>query len=224
MKMIDYRNFRLKKLTEPEYKHILLLLFWPAFGLFFYSAELFLPLNFHPVECGLDAMIPFCEWFVVPYYFWFAFIGWIMVYGFFFDIPAFKNYMWFTIISYAITAVIYLVYPTMQELRPAEFAHDNIATRIIGRLYSYDTNTNVCPSIHVIGSLAVMFSAWHSKRYSTPGWRAFFLIAAILICSSTVFLKQHSIIDIFTALPICLLTYLFVYRKILFRKKEENRQ
>ena len=86
-------------------------------------------------------------------------------------------------------------------------------TRFMAGFYQFDTNTNVCPSIHVIGSVAVMVCAWHSKHFSTPLWRTLFTITAVLISISTVFLKQHSIIDVAAALPICLIAYLLVYRR-----------
>ena len=37
--------------------------------------------------------------------------------------------------------------------------------------------------------------------------------AAVLICVSTVFLKQHSIIDIIAALPICAAAYWVCYKR-----------
>lgn len=47
--------------------------------------------------------------------------------------------------------LIYLVFPTCQDLRPTQFARDNILTRFVAWFYNFDTNTNVCPSIHVLG-------------------------------------------------------------------------
>ena len=100
----------------------------------------------------------------------------------------------------------------LQELRPDLFERDNVFTRFISAFYKFDTNTNVCPSLHVIGSFAVLFCAWHSELFSTPKWRAAFLSAAIIISLSTVFLKQHSILDVLAAIPICALGYIVVYR------------
>ena len=77
--------------------------------------------------------------------------------------------------------------------------------------YQFDTNTNVCPSIHVIGSVAVMLCGWNCKNLNAPGWRIFFGISAFLISISTVFLKQHSALDILAALPVCMIAYLAAY-------------
>ena len=119
--------------------------------------------------------------------------------------------MYFIIITYTVTSVIYILFPTKQELRPAEFARDNIFVMIVKGLYDFDTNTNVCPSLHVIGSFAVLFTSWHCKRFRTFLWQLGFILSTVLICLSTVFLKQHSIIDIWAALAVCAVAYPFAY-------------
>lgn len=209
--MVDYRKLRPSNITSPEFRHLLLLLYWPIYGLTFLILERGLTLDYHPVEAALDAKIPFCEYFVPAYYFWFVFLIGIHFYTGFFDIPAFKKLMYFIIITYTVTSVIYIIYPTKQELRPAEFSGDNIFIAIINGLYNFDTNTNVCPSLHVIGSFAVLFTSWHCKRFKTFWWQFGFVSATVLICLSTVFLKQHSVIDIWTALAVCAAAYPFAY-------------
>ncbi|MDD6213637.1 MAG: phosphatase PAP2 family protein [Firmicutes bacterium] len=206
-----YRGFKLSRLNSPKFRHLKLLLFWPAFGIAFFILERILNLKYHMVSCSLDAKIPFCEFFVIPYYFWFVFLIGMLVWSLLFDIPTFKRYMKYIIITYTATLLIYVIYPTAQDLRPNEFARNNIFTHIVSMLYNFDTNTNVCPSMHVIGSFAVYFSARNSKHFGTRGWRIAFLIVALLISISTVFLKQHSVVDIFAALILCAIVYPFVY-------------
>lgn len=209
--MVDYRKLRPSNITSPEFRHLLLLLYWPIYGLTFLILERGLTLNYHPVEAALDAKIPFCEYFVPAYYFWFVFLIGMHFYTGLFDVPAFKKMMYFIMITYTITSVIYIIYPTKQELRPTEFAGDNIFVTVINGLYNFDTNTNVCPSLHVIGSFAVLFTSWHCERFKTFWWQLGFISATVLICLSTVFLKQHSVIDIWTALAVCALAYPFAY-------------
>ena len=203
----------LKDLKKEKYKHVFLLLYWPFYGLAFLILERFSNLTYHTVECALDRKIPFCEFFLPAYFFWFIFMFWIVAYGFFFDIPSFEKCSKFIMITYTITVIIYIVFPTKQCLRPDEFARDNFLVSIAKGLYAFDTNTNVCPSIHILGSLATTFTAWHSKRYSTFGWRTAFFIMNLLVCASTVFMKQHSVIDVAAALLISFAAYPFVYRR-----------
>ena len=216
-----YKDIRPNNLTTPKYKHVFLLLYWPIFGLVFMSLEHIVPivykkllgreLIYTAVESAQDAAIPFCEWFVIPYYFWFAFLIGMVIYSLLFDIRAFRHYMWFVILSYSVTAIIYIVWPNMQPLRPMEFPRDNWMVDIVKNLYDFDTDTNVCPSIHVLGSLAVCFAGLHSKTLRHWGWKLFFVISTVLISLSTVFLKQHSIIDVYAALAVGAVCYVLVF-------------
>ena len=45
----------------------------------------------------------------------------------------------------------------------------DLLTRFTAKLYAADTNTNVCPSIHVIGSFAVYFAARDIRRFRAKG-------------------------------------------------------
>lgn len=135
------------------------------------------------------------------------------MYTLLFDTRSFEKLMKFVMITYSAAILIYILFPNCQELRPVIFERDNIFTRFIAGFYQFDTNTNVCPSIHVIGSVAVMFAAWNSKHFSTSAWKIAFGITSVLISISTVFLKQHSILDVLAAIPICIIAYFVVYGK-----------
>ena len=217
--VVDYRKLRIHHLNSKEFKHLKLLLYWPIFGVLFVFVERFYRVeSYYPMYCKLDDLIPFCEIFVIPYMFWFVFLVGMHLYTLFYDIDAFERMMKFIIITYSVTMIIYLVFPTCQELRPIAFERDNILTRFMTRFYRFDTNTNVCPSIHVIGSLAVMLTAFHCRRLRGVKWKVAFGLTAILICISTVFLKQHSVLDVLAALPICAMAYF-----ICFLRKEKKR-
>ncbi len=209
--MINKKGFELKRWKDPEFKHLKLLLFWPVYGLVFLLLERGLTLQYHPVHCALDDRIPFCEYFLVPYYFWFLFLVGMLLYTLLNDKDCFVGYMKFIIITYTVTCIIYLLYPTCQQLRPVSFKREGILTDIVRFLYVFDTNTNVCPSIHVIGSVAVLFASWHTERFRSVGWQLFFWLATVLISVSTVFLKQHSVIDIIVAVPLCMIAYPFAF-------------
>ncbi len=207
--MIDYRTFRFSKLNTPEFCHLKLLMFWPVYLLSFLLLErIWIRDSYYPIYSILDSYIPFCEYFLIPYLFWFVFLAGIHLYTLLFDIDSFRRLMWFLIISFSLTTLVYIVFPNCQALRPPVFERDNIFTRFLTGLYQFDTNTNVCPSLHVIGSVAVVVGAWDSKHLNTAGWRCFFVISAFFISISTVFLKQHSIVDVVMAIPVCLITIL----------------
>lgn len=211
--MTDYRAFRLNKLNTDEFKHLKLLLYWPVFGLLFMFVERFYPVkNYFEMHCALDDLIPFCEFFVIPYLFWFVFLVGMHLYTLLFDVAGFRKMMKFIMITYTVTIVIYFIFPTCQNLRPPEFIRDNIFTRFLDGFYEFDTNTNVCPSIHVIGTMAVVFAAFHTERFRSWKWKLSFAVVGLLICMSTVMLKQHSILDVIAAVPVCALGYIFSYK------------
>ncbi len=212
--MINYREFRWNKLNSSEYRHLKLLLFWPFYGIVFFLLERGLKRNYHPVHCALDDKIPFCEYFLIPYYAWFVFLIGMLLYTLLVDTKCFCQTMKFIMITYTVTCIIYLIYPTCQELRPEIFLQNNVFTNVVRFLYKFDTNTNVCPSIHVIGSLAVLFASWNTPQLRRFGWQVFFWVGTVLICLSTVFLKQHSVIDVAAAIPLCLLSYPISFGKI----------
>ena len=159
--VVNYLKLRPKNLNSPEFRHLWLLLFWPVFGLLFSMVEkdVFNPV-YTAVHSPLDDMIPFCEWFMIPYMFWFVFLVGMIAYLLLFDVPAFRRFQYFVMLTYGVTMLVYIIYPTKQELRPDVFPRDNFMTRFIANFYAFDTNTNVCPSLHVVGSMAVAFGAW----------------------------------------------------------------
>ena len=211
--MVDLSHFRLSKLNTPEYRHFILLLFWPLFGITFYAAEQLIPRDYyHPMYHPVDDLIPFQELFVIPYLFWFVFLIGANVYTALWEPKACVKMMKFTIFTYGTGLLIFALFPTCQQLRPEEFARHNLLTRFMAWFYTFDTNTNVCPSLHVCGSIAAALGQAETERFGR-GWRKPLLfLNAWLISISTVFVKQHSIQDVVCGLIICLFSWLLVYR------------
>lgn len=205
----------LRKIKWKDLRHWPLLLFWPLFGLLFGYVERGMDTeSYHLVESSLDKLIPFCEYFLIPYLFWFVFLGGMVVYSLLFDARCFVRFMGFIILTYSVTLLIYVLFPNAQALRPASFERDNVFTRTMAHYYIIDTNTNVCPSLHVTGSVAAMLAGWDSRHFSKRSWKLVFFLIALSISMSTVFLKQHSILDIFAALLLCAGAYPLIYGRM----------
>lgn len=217
---INYKEMTIRNITQPQYRHIFLLLYWPLFGFLFWCAERVFPVSsYYVVYSPVDSMIPFCELFVLPYVLWYFYLIFIHGYTFFYDVEAFKKLMKYIIFTYSLALVIYLLFPTCQLLRPAVFERQNLLTDFMGWFYTIDTNTNVCPSLHVVGSLAVMHTAWNTKGLDGKFSKIAFAVTTFFISISTVFLKQHSVIDVLAALPVCAVAY-----RISFGKKTTDVQ
>lgn len=211
--MVDYRSFRLSKVTQPQFRHLLLLLGWVGYFLLYLLTENLIPAErCTPVHMWLDDVIPFCEVFVIPYVFWYLLIVISLGYFLLYNVDSFKRLQIFIIVTQVVAMAIYILFPSRQDLRPTEFPRDNFLTQIVAFLYSFDTNTGVCPSLHVAYSIGIA-SVWVKEKGVCKGWKAFVVASAAVICLSTMFVKQHSAVDFFAALPVCLLAEAVVYGK-----------
>ena len=211
--VVDYRKLRLSNLNSPEFSHLKLLLGWVGYFILYFLTENLIPAErCFPVHCFLDDIIPFCEYFLIFYTFWYLLIVVSLGYFLLYDIESFKSLQTYIIITQVVAMFIYIVFPNRQDLRPTEFARDNFLTRLMGFIYSVDTSTGVCPSLHVAYSLGIA-STW-LKVKDVPRWvKVFVTVMVSFICISVAFVKQHSVVDIFAALPVGLLAEWIVFRK-----------
>lgn len=217
--MVDYREFRFSKLREPQFYHLLYLLGWVGYFALYFLTETLIPSDrCYVVHSRLDDIIPFCEVFVVPYVFWYLLIVITLLYFALYNTEGFKRFMTFIIVTQVVAMAIYIAFPNRQDLRPQEFPRENVFTWVVGLLYRFDTNTNVCPSLHVAYSIGIA-SAWLKEKAVSVRWKIFVVVAAVLICLSTAFIKQHSVVDAFVALPMCLLAEIIAYGKSYWRPR-----
>ena len=111
----------------------------------------------------------------------------------------------------ALCMVICMVSPNGLTLRPNTLP-DNAFGRLVAGLYATDTPTNVFPSIHVYNSIAVHTALSKCKTLKNhKGLLTGSLILCILICMSTVFLKQHSLYDVGGAFVLMGVMYYVLY-------------
>ena len=209
--VVDYREFRFSRLKEPRFSHLWLLLGWVGyFALYFLTENLIPAERCTPMHCFLDDVVPFCEVFLIPYVFWYVLIVISLGYFLLYDIDSFKALQTFIIITQVVAMACYILFPSRQDLRPVEFPRENLLVQGVQFLYSFDTSTGVCPSLHVAYSLGIA-SVWLKQRDASLAWKIFVVVAVVLICLSTAFIKQHSVVDIFAALPVGLLAEGIVY-------------
>ena len=208
---VDYRQFRLNRLNTPPFEHVRLLGGWLVYLLLYFLTENLIPIErCHVVHCFLDDLIPFQEGFLVLYCYWYVLLVGSLLYFFLYDIPRFKQLQVYIMMTQAMAMLIYIVWPSVQQLRPSEFARDNVLTRLMALIYAFDTPTGVCPSLHVAYSIGIA-SVWLRTDYARRGWKAWMIASAALISISTAFVKQHSTVDIFAALPVCAVCELLIF-------------
>lgn len=216
--VVDYRTFRLSKIREPQFKHLLFLLGWIGYFALYFLTENLIPYEkCYPVHSVLDDMIPFCEYFVIPYVGWYLLIVGSLIYFALYNPDNFKNMMKFIIVTQVVAMAIYIIFPNRQDLRPEVFVRDNIFTDIVGLLYRFDTSTNVCPSLHVAYSIGIA-STWLKEKSASKWCKTFIVIFCFLVCISVAFVKQHSVVDIFAALPVCVLAEWIAFGRSYWRR------
>lgn len=211
------RKYRLmNKIVSFRKRHreALVFLYFPVYLLWFFVLEQINPENLFFVTNPLDPYIPFCEYFIVPYLLWFPYL--------------FGGLFWFYwrerksgFMKFAVTLItgltacllIYTLFPNAQALRPEAYPHDNIFTSVVKLLQGFDTPTNVCPSIHVFSTMVVHIAVVKSEKLGKkPFIKYGSLVLAVLICLSTVCLKQHSFTDVICAFILNAVLYVLIYR------------
>ncbi len=216
---VDYRGFRLSRVNEPQFSHVKLLLGWVGYFTLYLLTENLIPRErCTPIHCALDDLIPFNEFFLIFYVGWYLLVIATLAYTFFYNVPNFKRLQTYIIITQVVAMAIYILLPSRQDLRPEVFARDNVLTRLTAFIYSFDTSTGVCPSLHVAYSMGIL-SVFLKDREISRGWKLFLVADVVMICLSVCFVKQHSALDVLAALPVCLLAEALVYGRSFWREK-----
>ena len=171
--------------------------------------------TFHVISSPVDDMIPFCEYFIIPYLLWFVYVcGTILYFLFARPKKEFYRMTGYLFVGMSICLFICTIFPNGLMLRPEFDPGKNIFTKLIAALYTVDTATNVFPSIHVFASVGIHLAIAESPVSKQYRWlRPASFLLALSIILSTMFLKQHSIIDVIGGLILSALMYPIFYRR-----------
>ena len=205
------------------------ILFFAVYLTVFFLLEGREGLTYHIIYTPLDDAIPFLPGFVFFYYSWFIYCYVILIIFFFTSEKDYFNAFWFMAFGMTLFCIVSYFYPTALELRPDTVEGTGIAAMLVRAMYAIDTPTNVFPSIHVYDTVgmhaAILHSdtvaAWaakHSKdeascRRKITIVRLFSAVWGILICLSTLFIKQHSILDLISGLVLGAVVYFVMYMR-----------
>ena len=165
------------------------------------------------VHCRLDDLIPFCKYAVIPYFAWFV---WIPFTLFYLLLRAPREDFWRLCMplfsGMTIFLIICTVFPNGLNLRPEVFTHDNFCIELVKRIYQTDTPTNVLPSLHVYNSICCYIAISHCEKLQHSRLiQKGSLVLSILIILSTMFLKQHSVVDVVAACVMAYFMYSLIY-------------
>lgn len=214
----------LKKLIK-KYGHIWIMAYFAIYLPWFLYLEKHVTTHYHVMHSVVDDWIPFNEYFIIPYFLWFAYIAAVILWFFFTNKEDYYRVCILLFTGMTLSLLICTLFPNGTDFRPYVDPEKNIFAKAVSLLYATDTCTNVFPSIHVYNSVAVHIGIIRSEQFKNN--RIVRLISGVLmvsICMSTVFLKQHSIIDVAGALLLCGAVYPLVYAPGAQRSRENDQE
>lgn len=200
------------------------------FGIIYLAAFFFMEARdvpIHIIHTAFDDMIPFCKYFIIPYVIWYFYVGATILYLAFTDrgLKEYNRFILMMELGMIVFVIVSFVYPNGQDLRPQIVVTDWY-TGLIDLLYTVDTSTNILPSLHVYASVTCCIALCRDKNFrKKPALQWSTTLLTVSICLSTMFIKQHSVIDVTAALLFNGLFYSLVYQpeyspaKITMRKK-----
>ena len=134
-------------------------------------------------DTWIDQYIPFNEYFVIPYVLWFVFMVLGFAYFVFIDQSGVKRTYFYLFLGMSSSLLIYALIPTGQNLR-VQLYNDNIFQCLVSFIYSVDSSTNVCPSIHVYNSVMMCVSLLKSRKIKQHTWLCFLIIVLAIVIYS----------------------------------------
>ena len=179
-------------------------IYWCIYIASFFAVERIVTTPRYVISSPLDDMIPFTKYAIVFYMLWFPYIAYSLIY---FVLKSEKRDFWKLSVSLMVsmmpTLLFYILMPNGIQLRPSSVEGNDIFAWAVRLIWNSDNTCNVCPSLHVIVTVLIDM-AWTTSSITKdkPAWRWASHVVDILICASTVLLKQHSIIDVFCGIGV----------------------
>jgi membrane-associated phospholipid phosphatase len=213
----------LKKLKAfyKKYPQCWVLLYLAVYVPWFILLERHVTADYTIIQTGLDEKIPFCECFILPYCAWYLYFAGTAFY-FLLKRPKEEFYEFAAMIASGMTfwLVLCTLWPNGLNLRPQIDPGKNFCTWLLSLIYAADTPTNVFPSMHVYVSVVIHGTIARYLGREHPWVSRFSFILMVLICLSTMFIKQHSAADVIGGVGLYALLALLIYRK---RKPEQEK-
>ena len=199
--------------TAQNVAHCKLLLGWVVYFLLYALTETLIPVDAcHVIHCALDDRIPFCEFFALFYVLWYGLIAFSLLYFLLRSPESFRKLQIYIFLVQGMATLVFILYPSCQLLRPTQFPRQNFLTAVMQAIYCIDTNTGVFPSLHAAISIA-MASVWCREQGICRWVKATIVWFCFMVCLSVCFVKQHSVLDVLGAIPVCLIAEWILYRR-----------
>lgn len=172
----------------------------------------------------LDDEVPLIPWFVYFYYLTFPLGLVTFFYLAYKDKKALYNIFCTLCISFAISGIIYFFAQT--EFTKPAFEPDSFTDHLVVWTWGSTNPINCFPSQHCFMAFATIIACCSGKDMNIF-YRIFAILSSIMIVLSTVFIRQHFIMDIFASFDIMFAVYGIVYISKYgdkMAKKQEQKQ
>lgn len=183
----------------PVYSWVMLAIIVSANYLTYFGTRPFTTvLKHYSMISPLDSSLPFVPFFIFVYVFAYAqwIVGFILI-GRDSRETALRVFIG-ELIAKGIALICFVMLPTTVEgLRPSieSLRGGSIWSQLTAWVYSVDALDNCFPSIHCLESWVCFRGAMRLKK--VPGWYVYvMLLMSLFVFASTVFVKQHVLVDI----------------------------
>lgn len=212
MKFLKTLYYNMSEFIHKHKEGIPFLMYTAAYLTWFSILEQHVIVPKYLIHLAADNHIPFIPQFIIPYELWFPYVLVTVLYLLFTAKDEYWRAFTFLVTGMTIFLIISTLWPNGQDLRPNLIGNEGFFEGWVMQLYRTDTPTNIWPSIHVYNSLGIEFAIARSEKLKKHKLlKAGSFILCILIILSTMFLKQHSVFDVGTAIILAVLMYYLVY-------------
>ncbi len=168
----------------------------------------------HILALPFEDKIPFIPHFIIFYFS--TYVLAIFPYFFVKNIIDYRNTVLAYLVIIFISSIVYLIYP-VETIRP-DFVADNIFLKMVATLYAIAKPYNLFPSMHVsLSTLATIACFRYNKRLGY-----FLIFWLVMIILSTLFVKQHYMVDLMAALVLAFLAYYVLFTKRILKFRLSN--
>lgn len=195
--------------------HLWYQLYWVIYLVWFFWLDNTITQPKYIIHAPLDDLIPFNEWFVIPYCSWFLLLVAVTALLWWKDTASYDKLCLMMFSGMTFCLIVYMLLPNGLDLRPTveEIGRSNPAMWVMQLLWKADASVNVCPSIHCQSTACMAIAISESKlAEERPVLSPIALVWAALICLSTVFTKQHSVLDVVCGLAVAVVWLPVLYR------------
>ena len=163
--------------------------------------------NYNLVNIPLDDKIPFIKEFIYIYMIWYPFLifNYYIIYKS--NKEKYIKLVLATITSLIMLYIFFILYPS-KVIRPDINSYNDLTTFILYIVYKVDSPTNCFPSGHCLLCFTLIYSLLDNQTISNK-LKMPALIINILIIMSTLFVKQHVILDVISAFALATINYYF---------------